>query len=167
LQKDNTQFHVRRGGIGDEPILRELRLAALSDTPEAFSSSYERELARSNEDWRRWLSSGVTFFLEAGSEARGLVSGVRDREDAGVVHLMAMWVHPELRGTGAAHLLVSSVKHWAADMGAKQVLLNVVEENHRARKCYERSGFRATGRQGTVERSGATEIEMLCQVSPA
>jgi RimJ/RimL family protein N-acetyltransferase len=75
---------------------------------------------------------------------------------------MAMWVHPDLRGTGAADALVSSVKAWANEVGATQVRLNVVEGNTRARRCYERSGFRATGRQGLLERSGDTEIEMVC-----
>jgi hypothetical protein len=27
---------------------------------------------------------------------------MHDAEDAGIVHLMAMWVHPGLRGSGAA-----------------------------------------------------------------
>ena len=104
------QFSVRRALIGDEPVLRALRLQALTDSPGAFGSTYERELARTAEDWRRWLAPGVTFILEAGGEPRGLVAGSRDPNDFSVVHLMAMWVHPDLRGTGAADALVSSVK---------------------------------------------------------
>ncbi len=114
------------------------------------------------EDWRRWLAPGVTFILEASGEPRGLVAGVRDPNEASAVHLMAMWVHRDLRGSGAADALVSSVKAWASEVGATQVRLNVDEGNTRARRCYERSGFRATGRQGVLERSGDTEIEMIC-----
>src|SRR5271170_4948620 len=120
------EFHVRRAVIGDETALRALRLQALTDSPRAFSSTYERELARTTEDWRRWLAPSATFFLEADGEARGLVAGVSDTHDSSVVHLMAMWVHPDVRGTGAADLLVSSVKGWAAGVGAKEVRLNVV-----------------------------------------
>ncbi len=159
------QFSVRRALIGDEPVLRALRLQALTDSPGAFGSTYERELARTAEDWRRWLAPGVTFILEAGGEPRGLVAGSRDPNDFSVVHLMAMWVHPDLRGTGAADALVSSVKVWAGQVGATQVRLNVVESNHRARRCYERAGFRATGRRGVVERTGNVEIEMTCDGS--
>jgi len=107
----------------------------------------------------------VTFILEAGGEPRGLVPGSRDPHDFSVVHLMAMWVHPSLRGTGAADELVSSVKDWAGQVGATQVRLNVVESNGRARRCYERAGFRATGRQGVVEKTGDVEIEMTCDGS--
>jgi GNAT superfamily N-acetyltransferase len=157
------QFDVRRAAIGDEPVLRALRLQALTDSPKAFGSTYERELARTTEDWKRWLSPGVTFILEASGEPRGLVAGSRDPHDASVVHLMAMWVHPDLRGTGAADLLVSSVKAWAAEAGATQVRLNVLENNGPARRCYEPTGFRATGRQGVVERTGDIEMEMTSE----
>ncbi len=154
------QFSVRRAVIGNEAVLRAVRLQALSDSPRAFGSTYERELARTTEDWRRWLAPGATFLLEADGEARGMVAGVRDAQDSSVVHLMAMWIHPDHRGTGAADALVSSVKDWAAEVGATQVRLNVVEGNGRARQCYERAGFRATGRQGVLEKNGDVEIEM-------
>jgi GNAT superfamily N-acetyltransferase len=154
------EFSVQRAVTGDEAALRALRLQALTDSPRAFSSSYEREAARTIEDWRRWLAPGVTFLLEADGEARGLVAGVRDPHDASVVHLMAMWVHPDVRGTGAADALLSSVKRWAAEVGATQVRLNVVEDNARAKKCYERAGFCSTGRRGVIEKNGDIEIEM-------
>jgi GNAT superfamily N-acetyltransferase len=158
------RFEVRRAVIGDEPVLRALRLQALSDSPRAFSSTYERELARSTDDWRRWLAPGVTFLLEANGEPRGLLAGSRDAHGFSAVQLMAMWVHPDLRGTGAAHALVRSIKVWAAEVGATQICLKVVEGNGRARKFYERAGFRATGRKGVVEKTGDIEIEMTCDV---
>jgi GNAT superfamily N-acetyltransferase len=110
------EFVVRRAVIGDEGVLRALRMQALTDSPSAFSTTLEREMARTTADWRKWMSPGVTFLLEAGGEARGLVNGSRDPEDASVVLLRAMWVQPEMRGTGAAVALVESVKVWAREM---------------------------------------------------
>ena len=78
-------IEVRRAMPGDEPILRALRLQALSDTPEAFGSTYERELARTDDDWRRWLTPGATFILTDEDGPRGLVSGGHDAADPGVV----------------------------------------------------------------------------------
>jgi GNAT superfamily N-acetyltransferase len=124
-------------------------------------------LARTTEDWRRWLAPGVTFILEAGGEPCGLVAGIRDQDDPSVVQLMAMWVQPDVRGTGAADLLVSSVKAWAAEVSATVVRLNVVESNRRARRCHERAAFRATGRQGLIERTGDIEMEMTWAVELA
>lgn len=164
METNEIRFVVRRAIPGDERVLRALRLQALSDAPEAFGSTYERELARTAEDWRRWLAPAVTFILEANGEPRGLVAGIPDPQDWSVVHLRAMWVHPDLRGTGAADALVSSVKTWASELGANQVRLQVFESNVRARRCYERVGFRATDRD--TGQTGTVEIEMTWDASP-
>src|SRR5579863_6406019 len=156
----DMRFEVRQAVIGDVSTLRSLRLEALSDSPEAFGSTYERELARTDADWQRWLAPGATFILEKDGEVCGLVAGVLDQLDASVVHLMAMWVRPAARGMGVAELLIDSVKSWAWQGNARQVRLNVFESNSRARRCYERAGFRATGRRFSNERTGDDEIEM-------
>jgi len=150
---------VRRAAMGDESVLRDLRLQALADAPDAFGSTYERELARSTDDWRRWLSPGATFILEDREAARGLVACARDAADASVVHLMAMWVAPASRGSGAADALVTEVIAWARADGARLVRLQVVEHNAPARRLYERHGFRATGVTRVRERDGAIELD--------
>jgi GNAT superfamily N-acetyltransferase len=151
---------VRRAASGDEPILRTLRLQALSDAPDAFGSTYDRELARTAADWQRWLSPGATFIVEAAGEPKGLVAGMHDATDPEVVHLMAMWVHPGLRGSGAADALVAAVLSWARESSARVITLTVVQANDGAVRCYERNGFRANGTQSVRERDGAIEIEM-------
>ena len=157
---------VRRAAAGDEPILRAIRLQALSETPEAFGSTYERELARTTADWQRWMSPGATFILDDAGGPKGIVAGMRDESDAAVVHLMSMWVDPALRGSGAAEALVASLLAWAETEGARQMRLAVIQTNDRARRFYERLGFRGNGRQGVRERDGAIEVEMERAVAP-
>jgi ribosomal protein S18 acetylase RimI-like enzyme len=157
---------VRRAAPGDEPILRRVRLQALSDTPEAFGSTYDRELARTIADWQRWMSPGATFILDDAGGAKGIIAGMRDERDAAVVHLMSMWVDPALRGSGAAEALVASLLAWAETEGARQMRLAVIQTNDRARRFYERLGFRENGRQGVRERDGAIEVEMERAVAP-
>jgi GNAT superfamily N-acetyltransferase len=151
---------VRRAALGDEAILRELRLEALCEAPDAFGSTYEKEVARTTADWRRWMSPGVTFILYEPAGARGMVAGVRDETDPAVVHLMAMWVHPQIRGSGGANELVAAVVAWAESVGAKLVLLRVIQGNDRARHFYERMGFCPTGREEVRERDGRIEVHM-------
>jgi GNAT superfamily N-acetyltransferase len=55
----SSERSVRRAALGDEPILRELRLQALREAPDAFGSTYEWEVARTTADWQRWMSPGV------------------------------------------------------------------------------------------------------------
>src|SRR3954463_4983471 len=72
-EEADSEVIVRRAVAGDEPILRALRLRALTDSPAAFGSTYERELARTTADWQRWLTPGATFIVEAGEESKGIV----------------------------------------------------------------------------------------------
>jgi ribosomal protein S18 acetylase RimI-like enzyme len=154
------RFTLRRAELGDEPFLRELRLQALREAPDAFGSTYEREVARTTADWQRWMSPGVTFILENAAGARGMVAGLRDETDPAVVHLMAMWVHPKIRGSGGGDQLVTAVIAWAQSEGAKIVRLKVIQGNDRARHFYERMGFCSTGHEDVRERDGLIEVQM-------
>lgn len=151
---------MRRAVLGDESILREVRLQALSDAPDAFGSTYEREIARTTQDWQRWMSPGVAFILDEPAGARGMVAGLRDETDPSVVHLMAMWAHPKIRGSGGADELVAAVVAWARSEGAKVVRLKVIQGNDRARCFYERMGFRTTGQEEMRLRDGQIEVQM-------
>jgi predicted kinase/GNAT superfamily N-acetyltransferase len=157
------KLEVRRAEAADVPAMRALRIEALTAEPEAFGSTLQRELNRTDEDWLRWLAPGVVFLLISDGAPRGMVAGLQLSEDVSTVDLMAMWVHPEVRGTGAAALLIAAVRRWAGGVGAMQVRLKVVEQNWRARRAYERCGFRATGRQFVREKDGAAELEMECE----
>jgi hypothetical protein len=46
-------FDVRQATPDDEDLIRALRLQAILESPEAFSSTYERELTRTADDWSR------------------------------------------------------------------------------------------------------------------
>ncbi len=152
-------MNLRQAIPGDEPILRQLRLAAMTDSPEAFGSTYERELARTTADWTRWLAPGATFLLEDRGAPVGLACAVPDAAGP-IVHLMAMWVDPVARGTGGADTLVQAVIAWAAARAAPAVHLGVEKQNTRARRVYERNGFRATGHEHPSWRPGFIEVEM-------
>jgi len=155
-----TTFTVRRAAVGDEPLLRAIRIEALGEAPEAFGSTLERELARTQADWQKWLSPSATFLLETDAGPQGIVAGVPDAKDASVVHLMAMWIHPAFRGTGTAAALVQTVLDWAEGQGASRVRLDVIDENERARRFYEKCGFEVTGEFSIRALTGAREIRM-------
>ena len=154
-----SPFSIRRAALGDEPILRDLRLQAMADSPDAFGSTYERELARTTLDWQKWLSPGATFILGQ-PEPAGLVAGQHDPIDPDVVHLMAMWVHPSIRGSGSGDQLVAAVIAWAQTERARVVRLCVIKTNARAQRFYERNGFRPTGHETRRERDGRIEVRM-------
>jgi GNAT superfamily N-acetyltransferase len=149
---------VRRADVGDEALVRALRIAALTDVPHAFGSTLEREKARTPDDWRRWFSPGVTYVhVDENGVGAGLVAGILD-EERSLAHLAAMWVHPAKRGQGVGDALVAAVVGWAEDQN-RRVRLHVVEDNAPAVALYERHGFRRTGNV-SVRVDGVREVEM-------
>src|SRR5512134_1219913 len=99
-------LNVRRAGPGDEPVVRSLRLQALSDDPVAFDSDLRTEMTWTSADWREWMSRGATFVLEGAEGPAGIAACVPHWTDSGAAFLMSMWVHPGGRGTGGADALV-------------------------------------------------------------
>jgi GNAT superfamily N-acetyltransferase len=141
---------IRRTGPGDEGLVRALRIAALTDAPDQFGSSLERELARDEAGWTAFVTRGALFVWGT----LGLAGGLPDGDD---VELISMWVAPEARGTGASDALVQAVVEWAGD---RDVVLAVIDGNDPARRLYERNGFVATGESWTRTRDGATGFTM-------
>jgi GNAT superfamily N-acetyltransferase len=159
---------IRQAAPGDEAVLRSVRIDALSDAPEAFGSTLERELSRTPEDWRRWMSPGAVFILyDDLGQARGLVAGAAREDDPTAIQLMAMWVDPSMRGSGGASALVAALLTWASQQGAREVQLRVVKANERARRFYEREGFRTFGAEIVRPRDGVVEVEMRRQATNA
>lgn len=158
-------MEIRRVVEADLPALRDLRLRALNDAPDAFGSSIQQELARTEEEWRWWLDTAATFVFDAGPLA-GMSAGVPDLEDDRRAHLIAMWVAPEHRGAGVAARLVEAVCDWARDRHVRDVHLHVADGNVAAERLYERCGFRRTGETFVRARDGAIEHELARRLRP-
>jgi GNAT superfamily N-acetyltransferase len=125
---------------------RLLRLAALADTPSAYCSTLEGEVAKTEAEWRARLGNGVTFAARvSGGRPIGIATGIPGERD-GNAELVGMWVHPEWRGRGVGGLLVEAVLAWARSQGRFQNLdLWVAADNPGAEALYARYGFARTG----------------------
>jgi GNAT superfamily N-acetyltransferase len=157
-----TDIEVRRIGADDWPSMREIRLAALQDAPQAFASTYEREAAFAEADWRRRTASGANFLAYApglGPEPAGIAGGYAAGPDT--AELVAMWVRPHARGHRIGEALIEAVVGWARAELLGRVHLWVSETNDPARRLYERFGFTATGeRQPLPSHPELTELAM-------
>jgi GNAT superfamily N-acetyltransferase len=71
----------------------------------------------------------------------GLAAGIPEDGRARVV---AMWVDPRWRGQGLAAAIIEKVCDWAAAAGYAEIQIETVPGNDRARRLYERLGFRPT-----------------------
>ncbi len=129
--------------------LRDVRLAALRDAPDAFASTLEATEGQPRWRWEGWATGEgwgadvATFVIEPDPEAAftGLATGAIFPEDPPAANLFAMWVAPRARGAGHGRALVGSVVDWARARGASRVILRIAEGNTAARRLYGSAGF--------------------------
>jgi RimJ/RimL family protein N-acetyltransferase len=176
-----TQYTVRPVRAHEWREARALRLAALSDeaAPVAFLTTYDDAAARPDGYWREQTQ---TSSIDAGEEARvrqfvaisedgawvgtavALVEEVGQRDYAGSVvdrpggAVVGVYLRPEHRGRGVMEDVLGAVAGWLRARGLPRARLDVHADNARARRLYEKAGFRATGREFTS--SIGPEIEM-------
>ena len=151
---------VRATTITDWQALREIRLQALRDAPDAFASTYAREAAFGEDEWhRRATRDGSFIAFLPGVTPAGLGGGYLAAP--GVVELIGMFVRPQARGRGVGEALIDAVIAWAREKDATSVHLWVTETNKHARRLYERCGFTVTAeRQPLPSNPGLGEIGM-------
>jgi RimJ/RimL family protein N-acetyltransferase len=138
---------IRRIEPDDWKLLRDVRLRALREDPQAFLATHEQEAAFPDAQWQERASpgNGASFVAVTADEAEGLATGIAPGDPATVI-LVGMWVAPARRGTGVAGELVGRVVSWAREQGAARVVLSVEGGNERAARLYERCGFTETDR---------------------
>ena len=142
---------VRRVRTDEGPLLKSVRLAALTDSPSAFGSSYAAEADLPDEHWtdRAMLGAAgersATFFGIVDESVVGLVSAYRPDRAGLSAELVSMWVSPAHRRAGIAAELVTAVVVWAHQTGMASVELWVTRGNDAAVLLYEMAGFCLTG----------------------
>jgi GNAT superfamily N-acetyltransferase len=137
------------------PVLREVRLAALTDAPASFGATLADEQAHGEQHWRDTIRTGALFVALTGGSPVGTASGSPvglvggfPRPGDGACGLGAMWVTPALRGRGVADRLVAAVVAvvaWARAGHNRRIDLWAPADNPRARRFYQRQGFEPTG----------------------
>jgi GNAT superfamily N-acetyltransferase len=132
--------------------MRDVRLSALQEAPDAFASTYALEAPFTREQWlARLHDRAVTYlaYLPGSAEPAG-IAGVyisQDDDDAGSQHpeVVSMWVRPAARGRKVGEALIEATADWASRRGFGELHLWVTESNTSARRLYERCGFTPTG----------------------
>ncbi|MFF6947614.1 GNAT family N-acetyltransferase [Streptomyces iakyrus] len=74
--------------------------------------------------------------------------------------LYALYVHPDRKGRGVGRALLTESVARCSAAGHGRLLLWVLKENDRARRFYERAGFRADGAEEPFEVDGVTVPEV-------
>jgi GNAT superfamily N-acetyltransferase len=154
---------IRLCGTNDWEDLRVIRLEALSDTPDAYGSTYEESLRWSDAQWKNAASTRLYYLADRDGRVVGMVSGGFNDAYPGTRWLYGMYVTPSERGTGTAVLLVRSIGEWAKGHGVDEVYLHVGSSVLRARAFYEKVGFRPNGESFQMERDHSLTLITMVQ----
>jgi ribosomal protein S18 acetylase RimI-like enzyme len=138
---------LRRLHAGDAERLRELRLRALLEAPDAFAATYADERLLPQEVWGKRATTGVTVVAVDGDRWVGMVVGSLVADSPGSAWLAGLWVEPDARRAGLGSRLVDAVADWAREQGAATLELSVTTNNRAAEAFYARAGFVETGRR--------------------
>lgn len=162
-------FLIRSILPGEGDRLRELRMRALADAPDAFQQTLADVEDRPAEEWERLAalrSDGESETMFIASEQMGatrerwigMVGAFLPDERSGYAELVALWVDQDFRHQGIATALVEAVFEWAREKGVDQVRLWVTESSEAARVFYEGLSFASTSEVAPL-RAGSSLVK--------
>ena len=139
---------IRRIRSQDWQQSKALRLEALADNPIGFLETLAQAQELDDEVWQqravRAADGGEAFQVLAWDGEQPVGNSLSLLRD-GRAWLLAVYVSPQARGTGLLAELVRACAAWAREQGALELVLEVHEDNARARAAYAKLGFVETG----------------------
>jgi ribosomal protein S18 acetylase RimI-like enzyme len=103
---------------------------------------------RRTEMWRGWLTGASRLAVWVAEQEGGRIAGfvsAGPSEDEAVAEIQAIYVEPDRFGRGIGRALLSRAVDELRAGGHAEVVLWVLDGNDRARRLYERTGWRADG----------------------
>ena len=152
----------RRLTPDDWAVLRDVRLRALADSPDAFGSTLEREQDFDEKEWRRRTVRPV-WVAEVDGRPVGMAGAF---SNDGMLQVWGMWTDPAHRGQGLARALLDALIGPAVSEG-RSVALHVNIANPGARAFYEAYGFVATGELEPLRPGSEQRIELMRHRNPS
>lgn len=145
-------LRVRQLAREEWSLLRDLRLAALSDAPDQFGETSVLAAQRSPQEWAALTSSDTpgsgcsAHIAEVDGTPVGMAFAFQDRADPATGRLGGMWVKPDARRHGIGMAVVAAVTSWSRVREMQRVRLWVVP-NTAAHRLYRRALFVETEAQ--------------------
>jgi RimJ/RimL family protein N-acetyltransferase len=147
---------------GEWVILREMRLAALRESPETFLSSHSEESAFEERKWRAEFVRGEWTIEIRNDKPIALVGVTREQgTPPDECYLEYMWVSPGFRRRGVATDLIKNVLRRLLNRGFVTIWLWILDGNEPARRLYEKFGFTSTGLTQRLHRSPSHSEELM------
>lgn len=151
---------LRRVTTDDWELLRDVRLRALADAPDAFGSTLAQARAATDDEWRRRADNGGLTLLALADDAPVAMGGAFAPDDRPTVFVWGMWTDPAARGRGLGAQVLDALVAWCRP-SYDEVRLHVTEGNAGARRLYTGRGFEPTGTWEPLREGSPLRIEEL------
>jgi GNAT superfamily N-acetyltransferase len=137
---------------------RDVRLRSLADSPDAFGSTYAREVAYDETAWRSWVETAHAVVVTDDGAPVACGGVLVNHADEALV--IAMWVAPDCRGRGLSRLILDAVVGWGRERGLPLVIGHN-RENPIARAAYLSYGFVPTGESEPLREGSDAVCDVL------
>jgi len=143
------KYHAEKVAIADWQKYKKIRLEALKNDPQAFSSFYGAECKLRDEEWCERLASGLgkknkKIFIGVCDETNNFVAigGAYTKDDSAEWCVVAVYVTPECRGQGIGKILLLGIIDELKKRGdVEKLVLRVNLKQRPAIKLYKSFGF--------------------------
>lgn len=157
---------------GEAILHRNLRLAALRDSPQSFGQRYEEAINLPPSYWEdltRTVTLPNTQIMILACEDNvpvGTAYGLNDRESPTIGHVGGMWVNRTWRRKGIGKMILEEILRWANDRPLSLLKLWAPMHEPGALALYRQSGFSETGQRRPFPVDADLEIlEMSLELS--
>lgn len=157
-----TDIQIRPLTPADAASFRDIRLAGLKNSPEAFDSTFEGESAQPLAWFCQKLDSSRVFGAFRSTELLG-IAGFVGREGEKEAHkglLWGMYVRRDARKAGVGRRLVEAVIEFARQR-VDVIQLAVASDSARARRLYTRLGFLEYGVERNSLKQGGQYYDVI------
>jgi len=140
-------MQIRRLAPADASSYRTLRLRALREHPDAFTSSWEEDRDQPLEAAAARLAAHAFWGAYQGAELYGFVGLEREQrpKNRHKATVVGMYVAPEVGGQGVGRALMLALLEHARGAGLASLVLTVTDGNGAAQHLYQSVGFRSFG----------------------
>ncbi len=151
---------LRRVTTDDWALLRDVRLRALADAPDAFGSTLAQARETTDDGWRQRAANGGLTLIALDDGAPVAMGGALAWDDRPTAFVWGMWTDPAARGRGVGAQLLDALVAWCR-ASYDEVRLHVTEGNDGARRLYTSRGFEPTGTWEPLREGSSLQIEEL------
>ncbi|MVO98416.1 GNAT family N-acetyltransferase [Paenibacillus lutrae] len=145
-------MYIRLLQEADAQQYQEFRLKSLTTNPEAFGSTFEREVKFSQAAVAARIQPTTDKFVLGAFDDKDALGGtVTFMRESGpkTIHkgnVYGMYIAPEMRGNGLGRsLMLQLISKAREHEGLEQINLTVVSDNDSAKKLYKSLGFEVYG----------------------